>query len=208
MEKTKLKRGRNESVCRRRFLQPIIGITFMKSANELGDGARLPRPVNTVRLTPIRQLLRTLAPIIGRTNAFQHRLPVSRCEQIFRELSRSVSVLSIFRLNYGKPFAKRPDREMLPQRSTKLRTRVRRTRIGRLRVTRSPSSNRQRLFQISDDFNFTGLYLSSSGSFFFENVINRYTNASDWWKFIIFVLTCTRDHPSSSVCTMELVFGK
>lgn len=44
--------------------------------------------------------------------------------------------------------------------------------------------------------------------FFFENVINRYTNASDWWKFIIFVLTCTRDHPSLSVCTMELVFGK
>lgn len=44
MEKTKLKRGQNESVCRRRFLQPIIGITFMKSANELGDGARLPGP--------------------------------------------------------------------------------------------------------------------------------------------------------------------
>lgn len=65
------------------------------------------RPVNTVRLTPIRQLLRARAPIIGRTSAFQRRLPVSPLARPGFSGNWAVPrvVLSIFRVNYGQPFA-------------------------------------------------------------------------------------------------------
>ena len=64
--------------------------------------------VNTVRLTPIRQLLRARAPIIGRTSAFQRRLPISPLARPGFSGNWAVprAVLSIFRVNYGQPFAR------------------------------------------------------------------------------------------------------